>query len=397
MSRITYTDRELRFAYANVKFDRKRNSAIRLMASCFLNKYQLTGRPDTCVFINSTDRQDYAELVQLVYDQCEYDKSHLTWIKKRQFNIVAVGDFIRNLAIMSQFKSIAMQRDYDPSAGEITISLNLKERFLTYCLLVRNHEMKRAISKYDWGGTKMLVSFYDIGAPEHFVVNSANDAGVKTVVLQHGIFPQDFLYDDPNTYNMYKVPSKYFLSLGRNIVELINMQHLDTKVIVCGQPRIRRKINETVKGKIGIACSIPACHEDNVAMINIAEKYAAENGMRVSVRLHPTDDESNYALNQDVSAFDKGIENSEVILVYNSSMLFTYIAMGKKVLRYDGKKPYYSLPDCIEFKDYKGFKSAMEHLDDINYETIAKRYIDCIGTEADKKYHEAFKFIYEDN
>lgn len=393
-------DREVLFEIANIiAWTKYRNGfkkllkAVKTFIKICATKYELSGERHEWMFMDTVPRKDHRQFFELVKEQCPYDKGEFIWKKKRTVNFRGLCDVFRFLNQFGKLKYIEIPKVSDNLEKLKYIPETLGEHVLLYLNLVANLQMKYAIEEYDWSGVKSLVTLYDIGKPEHFVTISANQHGLKTVVMSHGIMFSNFDYKDLNTFNMYKVPSKYFLGLGEDVVALAKKFGSDTEVIVCGQIKIKEQEYRPDENLIAVAAEIPAHYKENVAMIQIAERYAKENGMRVRVRLHPTDKQENYDIDESVCTFEKDIDNACVIISYTSSMLFTYMALGKRTMRYNGPQPYYTMPDEILFKDYDEFATKISKIKDLDFRQIAKEHIDCIGEESAAKYRKAFEYI----
>lgn len=394
-------DREVLFTYAKMlrAGHKTLKDCVRSFASMLFHKYILCGTGHEFMFINTVSRQDHGDFFQQVYEQCDYDKDRLKWESRKRFNIHALRSFVRFLPHMSELKQLQipkLSRNAEGPDGDGYQKVGSLQMFILYCNLIKNLEMKRSIAEFDWGKTKIVVALYDIGEPEHFVVNRANELGLKTVVLQHGIMLPYFDYKDVDTYNIYKVPSKYFLALGKSMIPFTKRMVSDTQVIVCGQLKIKENNHhEADKYIIGIAASIPNDREENIRMIYIIEEYARKNGKKVYIRLHPSDKETNYKLDNNISKFERNIEDAAIIVAYRTTMIFTYMAMGKCVMRYDGGTPYFNLPDKIVFHNYKEFEKKVSDIGETNFKAIVSDHIECIGEEAAAKYKAAFRTIRE--
>ena len=72
-------------------------------------------------------------------------------------------------------------------------------------------------------------------------------------------------------------------------------------------------------------------------------------------------------------------------------MLFTYIAQGRRVLRFnDIKEFFFDIPETISFKDIESFSSKANNIENIDYKAISRYYIDSIGEKAAEKYASFF-------
>lgn len=397
MRDFLYNEREILFDYACLL--REKNISIKGFVKSFIqlvvNKYALFGAAHEVMFFNTVQRKDHVEFYNLVYNQCEFDKGNFDWCKKRGINLKALLMFFKYIFRMRELRRIEIPQ-FSDNCNDKNITVKGIMLLQLYTKLIKNLVMKEYIKKYDWKNIKVLVTLYDIGKPEHFVVNRANDMGVKTVVLQHGIMLPNFNYKDLDTYNMFKVPSRYFLALGQDIKLIASKFGSDTEVIVCGQIKNIQNVSEINKDVIGIAGNIPADYKYNMKMIQIAEKFAHQYNKKVFIRLHPTDREENYNLDTRVSSFNKDIGCAYVILAYRTSMIFTYMLQGKCVMRYKGGAPYFKLSDDILFESFDEFEKKMRNIGNVDFVSIAKEHIDCVGEESALKYREAFKKIYYD-
>lgn len=393
---IFTNDREVLFEFACIQREKpiRIHCILKEIIVALLNKYFLAGECHEFLFFNTVQREDHSEFFHLVYEQCLYDKGFLTWGSKKRPNFFVLWNMLTNLSHFDELRRIKKPALDKKSRGSDFVEINFIERFLLYIRLNRNLGMKHEIEKYDWESSRTLVTLYDIGRPEHFVTCCANKDGLKTVVLCHGVMPPFFDYRDLGSYNMYKIPSRYFLGQGENLVDMARKMGSSTQVIVCGNLKIRPGKPYVRHDVIGIAGSISAYHKDNEAMIQIVENYAREHGKKVEIRLHPGDSENDYEIDSSVSSFNRNIEDAELIVGYITAMIFTYMVLGKRVMRYDGALPYFDLPESIVFHDETDFSEKIDEIGIIDFRTIAKPYISYIGDESAKKYRDAFTYIH---
>lgn len=366
---------------------------VKSVARVCLTKYELCGEQHKWMFMDTVPRKDHRYFFELVKEQCTYDKGEFTWIKSRTINLRGFCDLFRYLVKFGNLKNFEVPAISDNPNNFKYIPETFSEHVMLYVDLIDNLQMKYAMEKYDWSGIEKLVTLYDIGKPEHFAVIKANEMGCKTVVLSHGCMWPFFDCREFPTFNMYKIPSRYLLALGSNIIEPSKRLMSDPEIIICGQLMIDEQEYNPQENVLAIVCDIHAHMYENTAMINIAQRYAKENGMQVYIRLHPGDRESNYIIDRDVCRFERNLDNAGVIIAYTSSMIFLYMAQGKRVMRYVGSQHFYSMPDSILFDDYEEFADKVKNIKDMNFKELITDYIDCIGKESAEKYRKAFEYI----
>lgn len=353
----------------------------------------LSGCSHEFMFFNTVERKDHVELFTLIENICQFDKGELKWVKRRGINLYNLKNLITNFTHIKELKQIEIPKESISCGKEKYMKLDSLQLVTLYIKLIRNLGVKKSISKYQWKGIDSLVVLYDIGEPEHFVVERANSCGIKTVTLSHGILLPQFNHLDVGTYNLYKVPSRFLLSWGEDVKEILEGRNENVKVIVCGCPRIREKPHNILHGLIGVAGSSPYDTTANCRMIQIAEQYARVHGKKVRIRLHPQDCEKKYELDMSVAEFNGSIDECEMIIAYRTAMIFTYMVKGKKVMRYKDEVPYYDFPEGIEFRSFQELEKNMEKVHDIDFKTIAKKHIQYIDHESESKYREAFLYI----
>lgn len=396
-------DREILYEYAGLKetltslnYLEIALRIIKTFARICVTKHELTGEQHEWMILNSWNREDHIYFGKLVWDQCPFDKGEFKWKAKRSINLRAIYDFICHMKYFRDLNKTKIPKCSTNKEKLKYVPLSKLEHILLYINLIDNIQQKYAIERYNWIGIRNVVTWCDASKPEHFVVIKANNIGLNTVTLQHGVILPYFDYREIATYSQFDVPSRYFLSLGNGvdfIVKKCKNYAVDTEVIVCGQIKIKEQKYEPQENIIAIAGDIPEHSDDNQTMIDIAQKYAKEKGKHVYIRLHPRDNESNYRFDESVCSYNKDIDNAGVIVSYTSSMLFTYMALGKRVLRYKGGMPYYKLPSSIEFLNYNEFATKVNGIGAIDFKTLAKGQIDCVGEEAAVKYKKAFIYI----
>lgn len=398
MKKIFVNEREILFNHAlilrQIKVCEIFLLMIKTIASVFFYKYSLEGEEHEFLFFNTVKRSDHVDFFNSIQNQCPLDKGFLNWKRARTINMKALLLLVFYLPHINELRKILIPKcDVNEQTG-ICLKCRFSILFLLYLRLVKNIIIKKQISRYKWGKVKVLVTLYDIGEPEHFVVNYANVNNIKTVVLQHGIMLPYFDHKNIDTFNMYNIPSQYFLALGTRVTKLGEKCCDSTPVFInCGKPNILED-NKIIDGLIGIACNIPSDHKENVEMINIAQKYALESGKKIRIRLHPTDKEKFYSIDTRVSTFDKEISNSEIIIGYTTTMIFTYMRQGKSVYRFNGPNDYFKLPAKITFDNYEDFELKIKNHKNVDFKEISKEYISYIGEESFNKYKEAFEYIY---
>lgn len=394
MNTIFTNEKEILFNYA--LFTSQKNKKIllfiRLLFSCFFSKGKVYGEAHKFSFFNSALRKDHIALFDSIYDTCEFDKGYLKWSYKRTVNFRNILFWFFYLTHIKELKCLSIPEDsIHYTVG--FIQMTFLERLLLYTKLIINKGLKESIKRYDWENIKFLVTLYDAGEPEHFLVEEAKKHGVKTVVCQHGIFLYYFDHSFINTYNIWNIPSEYILAWGKATVDLLKKYSPETKDIICGNPRDEHIASESDNEVIGIAMGIPDDREHNQQMINIIENYAKLKAKKVWIRLHPLDEKSNYVIDEIISSFNRDIDKAALIITHITAMTFIYLAYGKKVMRFTGDELYYNLPEEICFNTKEDFIDKINKIDSVNYKEIAKNHIEFVGSESKQRYNEAFRLL----
>ena len=366
----------------------------------FLHQYQLVsgdGKEHDFLFVNTIKRDDHCYYFNLVFEQCKYDKGFLEWKIKKSLNFVTISNWFRFLPHIKELKKLPIPKDsvrLDYDANCEIIKMPSLMRWVLYTRLIRNIGIKKDIAKFNWANTKFLVTLYDIGEPEHFILLDAKKNCLKTIVTDHGIFPPVFNYKDCNCYNIWKDEADYILSYGKAVSDVFKKYSPHIIPIECGAIHLKQSPLDPMDDVIAIVADIHENHKQNVEMIKIVEEYALEHNKKIYIRLHPGDNEREYNINQSCSVFRKDTDNAGVIVACTTSMIFTYIAIGRKVLQYKSTLLYYTLPDSFTFDSINTFTEKMEKINSLNFFESSNFFIDSIAAESEKKFQKAFDDIY---
>ena len=197
----------------------------------------------------------------------------------------------------------------------------------------------------------LFVTFYDSMPKDAFFVQLMRLYGVKTATLQHGAFTARRNNQLVNSgVELRTLNSDYFLCWNKFTVDEAAKENYDTnKCIVSGiigfAKDEKRIICESVTNNtFGVVIGHPTFEEENIILIESANKLATKTGMSFYLKLHPNYSET-YFDNLVDKKFYKGTSKKGIpMLEYANSVEFSIVGastvfvelvyLGHPVLRY---------------------------------------------------------------
>lgn len=383
-SGITYDQKLALFAYYSSKNRCGCKELIKLFLNTVMKRPRFIGEAHEVLFFSDVKREDHRRLFDLICQSCGRDKGYLVLQTPKGPFFAGIKTCFGRVKWLKQLKHLVQ-----PVRNE-KLDLSFRHRLAVYFTLVFYENLLKAAEKFDFAQTKAVVVLADVAPAQHILVNHAKQKQIKTVTAQHGIYQPDINKDAIDILNYWRVSADVLLSWGESTNQLFHKHNPELICATCGNPQIQPKSYPEDNELIGIAMDIPAHLQQNRKMLEVAEKYAKENHRKIRIRLHPTDQESNYTINPEVSEFHKDIDAAGVILAYTSTMLFTYMVLGKKILRYQDELPYYELDYRICFNDDQSFLRAMKNSAEIDYTGITKCHLEAIGDHSIQLYRKFF-------
>lgn len=364
---------------------------LKKILSVFLIKRTMDGEIQKYTFFYSVERKDHKELFEKIYNCCTFEKSMLSLKKRFTINFYTLFMGILNLKFLCNIKSILNSVYVN---RKLSFIANIYICINTYFEYLQQKDFLRNIKKLDDSKMKCFVVLADALSFEQTAVCYFNTKNVKTVTAQHATFFWNERVNNIQKLNYYKVPSQYILTWGENTNKLFNKLNLGKKLIICGNPIVKRQIIDS-EDYIAICGDAIENLKQNRSMIEIVEKFAAKNAMYLLVRLHPNDSESNYSVDNTITQFKKDIDKARFIIGHTSTMICRYLAEGKKVFRYRSDVIFDIIPDTIEFSTENELEELVKKSDKIDFKSMAEQNIKYCGKESENFYRQAFQYIYE--
>lgn len=384
---IEIDERAKKFLYFSVIASLNVKGVLKAIYKSFFKKYQIRGKLENMVFINSVKREDHISNFYKIYDCCTEEKNMC------QFSSYITVNFRNIIAFFTQIKSIKKINNFSVFGKENKAVHSLKFKIIYYFRLLEYKGIIQMCNLLDLSKVSCLVCYADVLLPEHVLVKTANERGIKTVTCQHGIYPVDTPVNSIDVLNYWESPSDYALVWGDLTNRQFKKYSSKTKTVICGNLSLTKESYPDTNEVIGVATDIPAYKKYNQAMIDIAEEIATELNMKVWIRLHPTDHKENYYCDSSLTQFRKDIESTKYILAHTSTMLFSYMIQGKKVFKYQSEVIFYKLDRRICFKNSAELYEAIKNVDKIDYSVIIEPFFSCIDEKAKQNYKYFFQTI----
>lgn len=399
MNKENWTEREKIFLYYTIKFS-KTNILLQLLlaaGSVFFKKYTFQFNSSKYVFYKSIQRDDYDNLFNTIYNQCNCSKTIATWNYKIRINFSNIYNTIIKLKMIKELKYINLPNE--PNVGNKRYAkCNILDQWILFFRLIERNGMVKSLEKSDFTEVKAIFVLCDVWEPEQILINYANSIGKVTITGQHGLFIPNIADDTYDVLNYWNIPSKYQLAWGVETQKALKKYSPKTISCVCGNPLISRKDFHEEKKIIGIIMDIPRFDKYNQKMINIAELYASKNNLKVRIRLHPTDIKEKYIIDSKISEFNRNIDICFCLLGHTSTMICSYMSQGKKVFKLKSNIKYLDIDEQICFDSLKELEQCMSESNQSNFNKMVKRQIYAIDETSKMEYKKFFNnFEFKNN
>ena len=136
---------------------------------------------------------------------------------------------------------------------------------------------------------------------------------------------------------------------------------------------------------------LPRMHEYNQKMIDVVESYARNTSRKVRLRIHPADKKENYRVDGKICEFSSDLDDAFFIVAHTTTMIFTYLLSGKKVLKFMSNIPFFPVDKNMVFSTLDDLTKCANHFDNFDGSKMAKNEISYIGEESAFKYKECLE------
>ncbi len=375
------------YRYKNAK--NKKSIILQTIVSTFFLNQDISFPARSILFYNSViDRKDHVELFQMIKANCEHDNDYIIFQKKVGNPFKALVKYIMNITVRKELNPKLFQTN-----GIDIKDISWLQREVVYLRYIKHLLLLDQLNKLNISKIKCIVVLCDALFVESTIVKWANEKGIKTVTCQHGIVIPSSMIRTVDQLNYYCIPSRYALVWGDGVQEIYKGNNKRIECYVCGNPQIKKEHVSDDGNYVGVACDIPRYHKQNQRLIAIAEEYAKNQGFSVRIRLHPMDVGENYELDSSLTCYNKDIIDAKIILAHTTTMIFSYMIMGKKVLRLRSEKEYALLDDRFCFSDATEIERKLSSLKQEDFYKAGQTQINCTGKESEEKYRIAFRQI----
>ena len=389
MKKIEIFKRDILYQYYSVKANQSgmRSQVIHAFANMLLKKYKYIGTPQSVTYYVSLERQDYHNFMDSVMKKiskkCKLQKQiHIC------INLQNLIMLLRRTDVFAQTKSIVLPQ---VDETESIVKPYFWERIIIFFNLITGMGIYNSFSNLNFSQVKKIVVLGDVWQEESMLVQCANDKGITSVTCQHALFIPSINNSTYDILNMWKIKAKEALLWGQYTKVQYRIFNPNLKCEICGNPTIiRNKYHENVD-IIGIAMDLPRIHEYNQKMIDIVEDYAINNSKKVWIRIHPTDKKENYRVDNRICEFLSDLDSSFIIVAHTTTMIFTYLLSGKKVLKFKSDISFFPVDESMLFDTVDGLTKCVEHFEKLDCSKIARNEISYIGEESAFKYRECLE------
>lgn len=215
--------------------------------------------------------------------------------------------------------------------------------------------------------------------------------GKASVTCQHALFIPGIGNSTYDILNMWMVKAKTALLWGQYTEEQYRNFNPNLKCEICGNPTITEKKYHENVAIIGIAMDLPRMHEYNQKMIDVVESYARNTSRKVRLRIHPADKKENYRVDGKICEFSSDLDDAFFIVAHTTTMIFTYLLSGKKVLKFMSNIPFFPVDKNMVFSTLDDLTKCVNHFDNFDGSKMAKNEISYIGEESAFKYKECLE------
>ncbi len=321
------------------------------------------------IFYKSMHRFDYDELFDSIVNECTLDKKIIESKVVYGFDLHFLDNFTKYRCLFNELNT-----------QKLIEKLYLFSSFLFYTKIL--HHLKV-------GKCKKIVVFADMQPVDNLIVQYCRMLNKETVTLQHGLF-----VDYAGTYNIssvsYKnVVSDYFLTWGNNNKALIERYNPNCSVIVCGNPAIK-PYKPSRKGDkfFTVFFDWDVFKGENKELLDIAYKISDKLNIKFNLRFHPSNNISNYDINDKYILNNIDYRESFFMLGHTSSMIHVCQRLGLLVFKYDSDIPTNPVDKKYCFKSADDVLIKLKSLD--KYVSKYKQNIGPIGYKSLKKYNKIF-------
>lgn len=126
-------------------------------------------------------------------------------------------------------------------------------------------------------------------------------------------------------------------------------------------------------------------------MIDVVEGYARNTSRKVRLRIHPADKKENYRVDSKICEFSSDLDGAFFIVAHTTTMIFTYLLSGKKVLKYKSNVPFFPVDKNMVFSTLDDLTICVKHFDNFDCSKMAINEISYIGEESAFKYKECLE------
>ncbi len=394
--KITFDQRDALHQYYlmnNLKTSKGRQ-LLRGISNIILRKHLCNFEGGEFCFFKSFSRNDYLQLFDNIYSNCAYSKGWISWKTEKGFNAKGLSTIFSNFHVLGELKNIKKPHRFnEPDNGEC-FRLGLLDRWIVYCGLIFSNLIMEGISRTNLKDVKAVVVLSDVWQPEHALVRFANQSGLYSITCQHALFHPGLDNTSFDFLNFWRLPSKAQLAWGEGSKELMLSNNKGIFCRVCGNPSIAKKEYHEDNSVIGIAMDFPKYKKYNQQMIGIAEDYARANGKKIRLRVHPVDSKENYKIDSNVSEFNGDLDSCFCILAHATTMIFIYLASGKKLFRYKSDKAFFDLGEDLVFNSVESLTRHINQIATIDFKKGYQYELSYIGKDSENRYKEAFDEIY---
>lgn len=266
---------------------------------------------------------------------------------------------------------------------------SLIEKAYLFCSFLFYTKIIKHLKEYDFNN---LIVFADMQPVDNLVSQYFGALGKDTITLQHGLFVNYEGFYNISSVSYKNVVSNHFLAWGNENKKLIQKYKPNCKVVVCGNPTIEPYRGDGQNSEFfTIFFDWDLFKNENVEMINIAYKVSDALGIKFNLRMHPSNDKSNYKIDESYLINNMDYKESMFMLGHTSSMIHICQRLGMPVFKYDTNVPSSPVHDKSLFKKSE---DVLVKVKDINsYKDKYKNNIGPIGGESLECYRIFFNSI----
>jgi hypothetical protein len=258
------------------------------------------------------------------------------------------------------------------------------------CLYIKLCSYIYVLNKVKKTKFRRLVCFADMQPVENLITQYFRNMNIETVTLQHGLYVDYGDLDTVNVINYKHCVSEYFLSWGSSTKKLIEKYCPQTKVKICGKPKIMladncSKHNDSNTNFCLIVLDQRIFDKQNFEMIKIIENSNIK--LDIYVKFHPSNNKKMY---YDYFAWlreSSDLLNADLVIGHTTSVIYESLALKKRTLRYKTDVPALKLPSFLEFdgvKEINGKLNFEKSIDEVSLEFI--EYIDDLSLNQYKEF-----------